>query len=250
MDQSYDVIVIGSGFAGPVAARKCAENGLKTLMIERSEKVGEKVISGLTIPIYGFLFGPTFIRDGNPPVERPVDGIINYIIKDIDSGDIEVDDTLMIPKPLSPIVAFGYNAYCMPFCEWEARKAVEAGAELVTSTTVTDVIVEDGAVKGVVIEGDRRIRSKIVIDAEGSQGLVAVRAGVRKRYPPETISLADTYDYEMPKDTVDRLMGLFHPLLVGMGRAADRAAARSRKRAHGMALPGEPPFHAGPVPEA
>ena len=207
MDQSYDVIVIGSGFAGPVAAMKCAENGLKTLMIERSEKVGEKVISGLTIPIYGFLFGPKFIRDGNPPVERPVDGIINYIVKDIDSGDIEVDDTLMIPKPLSPIVAFGYNAYCMPFCEWEARKAVEAGAELVTSTTVTDVIVEDGAVKGVVIEGDRRIRSKIVIDAEGSQGLVAVRAGVRKKYPPETISLADTYDYEMPKETVDRLMG-------------------------------------------
>ncbi len=207
MDQSYDVIVIGSGFAGPVAAMKCAENGLKTLMIERSERVGEKVISGLTIPIYGFLFGPAFIRDGNPPVERPVDGIINYIIKDIDSGDIEVDDTLMIPRPLSPIVAFGYNAYCMPFCEWEARKAVEAGAELVTSTTVTDVIVEDGDVKGVVIEGGRRIRSKIVIDAEGSQGLVAVRAGVRKRYPPETISLADTYDYEMAKDTVDKIMG-------------------------------------------
>jgi flavin-dependent dehydrogenase len=207
MDQSYDVIVIGSGFGGPVAAKKCAENGLKTLMIERSEKVGEKVISGLTIPIYGFLFGPAFIRDGNPPVERPVDGIVNYIVKDIDAGAIEVDDTLMIPRPFSPIVAFGYNAYCMPFCEWEARKAVEAGAELVTSTTVTDVIVEGGAVAGVVIEGGRPIRSKIVIDAEGSQGLVAVRAGVRKRYPPEAISLADTYDYEMAKETIDRLLG-------------------------------------------
>ena len=124
-DKQYDVIVIGSGFAGPVAARKCAEHGLRTLMIERSEKVGEKVISGLTIPIYGFLFGPDFIQDGNPPVERPVDGIINYIIKDIESGDIDKDDTLMIPRPFSPVVAFGYNAYCMAFCEWEAKKAVE-----------------------------------------------------------------------------------------------------------------------------
>ncbi len=207
MDQSYDVIIIGSGFAGPVAARACAQKGLKTLMIERSENVGEKVISGLTIPIYGFLFGPAFIRDGNPPVERPVDGIINYIIKDIDAGDIEIDNTLMIPKPLSPVVAFGYNAYCMPFCRWEAQKAVEAGAELLTSATVTDVIVEDGVVRGVIIDEGRPIRSKIVIDAEGSQGLVAVKAGVRKKYPPEAISLADTYDYEMPKDKIDEIFG-------------------------------------------
>ena len=88
IQQEYDVIVIGAGFGGPVAARKCAGAGLKTLMLERSENPGEKVISGLTIPVYGFLFGPAFIRDGNPPVERPVDGIRNYIIYDIKAGDI------------------------------------------------------------------------------------------------------------------------------------------------------------------
>jgi flavin-dependent dehydrogenase len=206
-DKQYDVIIVGSGFAGPVAARKCAEHGLRTLMIERSEKVGEKVISGLTIPIYGFLFGPNFIQDGNPPVERPVDGIINYIIRDIESGDIDTDDTLMIPRPFSPVFAFGYNAYCMAFCEWEAKKAVEMGAELMTSTTVTGLIVDGGVVRGVVVEGDRKIRSQIVIDAEGSQGLIAVEAGIRKRYPPEVISLADTYDYVMPKEKVDEIFG-------------------------------------------
>ena len=84
--QEYDVVVVGAGFAGPVAARKCAEAGLKTLMLERSGNPGEKVISGLTIPIYGFLFGPAFIRDGNPPIERPVDGIRNYIIYDKKPG--------------------------------------------------------------------------------------------------------------------------------------------------------------------
>jgi flavin-dependent dehydrogenase len=207
MDHDYDIIVIGSGFAGPVAARLCAEKGLKTLMIERSEQVGEKVISGLTIPVYGFLFGPAFIRDGNPPIERPVDGIINYIVKDIDAADFEIDDSLMIPRPLSPVLAFGYNAYCMPFCQWEAQKAVEAGAELLTSRAVTDLIREDGVVTGVIIEDGRRIRSRIVIDAEGSQGLVAVKAGIRKRYPPEAISLADTYDYVMPKAAIDALFG-------------------------------------------
>ena len=207
MEDEYDVIIVGAGFGGPVAAKKCADAGLKTLMIERSENVGEKVISGLTIPIYGFLFGPAFIRDGNPPIERPVDGIINYIIKDIEKGDIEIDDSLKIPKPFSPIYAFGYNAYCKPFCEWEVRKAIEAGAELKTSTVVTDVIMEADCVKGVITETEEKIRSRIVINAEGSQGLVAVKAGVRKRYPPETISLADVYDYEMPKDKLDEIFG-------------------------------------------
>src|SRR5437763_495892 len=109
MNDAYDVVVIGGGFGGSVAAQKCAQAGLKTLMLERSQNIGEKVISGLTIPIYGFLFGPDFIRDGNPPIERPADGIINYIIKDIDAGDIDIDDSLRVPRPFSPVIAFGYN---------------------------------------------------------------------------------------------------------------------------------------------
>ena len=207
MDEKFDVIIVGAGFGGPVAAKKCADAGLKVLMIERSENVGEKVISGLTIPFYGFLFGPAFIRDGNPPFERPADGIVNYIIKDIDAGDIDIDDSLKVPKPLSPIFAFGYNTYCKPFCEWEAKKAVEAGATLRTSTTAVDVIRENGYIKGIVTDKGDKLRAKIIIDAEGSQGLLAIKAGVREKYPPETISLADTYDYEMSKEDVDRIFG-------------------------------------------
>ncbi|MFW9941874.1 MAG: NAD(P)/FAD-dependent oxidoreductase [Candidatus Thorarchaeota archaeon] len=207
MDEEFDVIVVGAGFGGPVAARICAEAGLKTLMIERSENIGDKIISGLTIPFYGFLFGPDFIRDGNPPFERPADGIINYIIKDIDKGDIEIDDSLRVPKPFSPIIAFGYNAYCKPFCEWEVKKAVDAGTFLRTSTTVIDVIKEDDCITGIITDKGERILSKIVIDAEGSKGLLAIKAGIREKYRPETISLADAYDYVMSKDTIDKIFG-------------------------------------------
>ena len=204
--QEYHIIVIGAGFGGPVAAKKCADAGLKTLLLERSEHPGDKVISGLTIPIYGFLFGPDFIRDGNPPIERPVDGIRNYVICGLQPEDTETVE-LRIPKPLSPVVAFGYNAYCKPFCTWEAEQSVQSGAELRTSTTVTGLIKEDGRISGVIIEGDRQVRSKIVINCEGSQGILAVRAGVREKYPPQVISLADTYDYECPREVVDRIFG-------------------------------------------
>lgn len=203
----FDVIVVGAGFGGAAAARKCAEAGLKTIMIERSKEVGDKIISGLTIPFHGFLFGPAFIRDGSPPIERPVDGIVNYIVKDIESGDIDVDDSLKVPKPFSPVFSVGYNAFCKAFCEWEVRQAVEAGVELRTSTTVVDVIKEDGHIRGVQIEGGEWIRSKIVIDAEGSHGLLAIKAGVREKYPPDTISLADVYVYDMDKQDIDRIFG-------------------------------------------
>lgn len=203
----YDVVVVGAGFGGPVAAKRCAEAGLRTLIIERGERVGEKVISGLTIPFYGFLFGPAFIRDGNPPIERPADGIINFIVKDIDSGDIDIDDSLKIPRPFSPVLAFGYNAYCQPFCEWEAEKAVESGAEVRTSTVAVDVLREDGRVAGVVTDRGEEIGAGIVIDAEGAQGLLAIGAGIREKYPPEAISLADVYDYSMSKEDVDRVFG-------------------------------------------
>ena len=66
MEEDFDIIVIGAGFGGSVAAKLCADAGLKTLILERSENVGDKVISGLTIPFQGFLFAPAFIRDGNP----------------------------------------------------------------------------------------------------------------------------------------------------------------------------------------
>ncbi|MEW5736696.1 MAG: NAD(P)/FAD-dependent oxidoreductase [Thermodesulfobacteriota bacterium] len=204
---SYDVIVIGAGFGGPVAARLCARAGLSVLLLERGAEVGDKIISGLTIPFYGFVFGPDFIRDGNPPVERPVDGIINYIITDIEKGEMEIEDSLRIPAPFSPVLAFGYNAYCKDFCQWLARKAVEAGVTLRTGFAVSELLPEKGRIAGVVSDEGERIRAKIVINAEGSQGLLAVKAGVRKKYPPDTISLADVYDYEMDKEDVDRIFG-------------------------------------------
>jgi digeranylgeranylglycerophospholipid reductase len=207
IEVEYDVVVVGAGFGGAAAAKKCADAGLRTIMLERSEKVGEKIISGLTIPFHGFLFGPDFIRDGSPPIERPVDGIINYIIKDIEKNDIDIDDSLKVPKPFSPIFSVGYNAFCKAFCEWEVQQAIESGVELQMKTTIVDVIRVNGHIRGVKTEKNEHIWAKIVIDAEGSHGLLAIQAGIRKKYPPDVISLADVYVYDMDKRDIDRIFG-------------------------------------------
>jgi electron transfer flavoprotein-quinone oxidoreductase len=180
-DETYDVVVIGAGFGGPVAARKCAEAGLKTLMLERAVVPGEKVVSGLVIPVYGFLFGPAFIRNGNPPIERPICSVVNNLVKNGET--YYTDRSLRVPKP----VALGYAAYCKPFCTWLADRAVEAGAELRTSVTARDVIRENGKVRGVVTDEGRKIAASLVIDAGGTQNDLSIKAGIRDKYTPEAI---------------------------------------------------------------
>lgn len=201
VDKGYDVIIVGAGFGGPVAAKKCAEAGLNTLMLERAAVPGEKVVSGLVIPVYGFLFGPAFIRNGNPPIERPICSVVNNLVK---NGEIYYTDrSLRMPKP----VALGYATYCKPFCTWLADRAVDAGAELRTSTTASDVITENGAVKGVVTDEGQRIGAKLVIDAGGTQNTLSIKAGIREKYVAEAIELYMLWDLEMAKEDVDRVFG-------------------------------------------
>ncbi|TET55993.1 MAG: FAD-binding protein, partial [Promethearchaeota archaeon] len=44
--KKYDLIIVGAGPGGSVAAKTGAENGLKTIFFERGRKPGEKNSSG------------------------------------------------------------------------------------------------------------------------------------------------------------------------------------------------------------
>ncbi len=209
MDDKYDVIVVGAGFGGPVAAKKCADAGLKTLLIERSAVPGEKVVSGLVIPIYGFLFGPAFIRDGNPPIQRPILSVMNRFVR---GGEIyDSDHTLNSPRPF----AVGYSTYCVPFCTWLTDRAVEAGADLQMSTAVVDLIQPNGKVEGVVTEAGE-VRAKVVIDSGGTQNTLSLKAGLRGKFIPEAVELYMLWDFKMAKADVDSVFGhsmeFFHAL--------------------------------------
>ena len=197
----YDVVVVGAGFGGSVAAKQCADSGLKTVMIEKGRAPGEKVVSGLVIPVYGFLFGPEFIRDGNPPIERPICSVMNRTIK---NGKIyNTDHSLRFPKPLT----VGYAAYCKPFCSWLADKAVASGVELKTSTVASELIIENGKTRGIVTDKGERIQSKIVIDAGGTQNTLSINAGIRKKFVPEAVELYMIWDFEMAKENIDKVFG-------------------------------------------
>lgn len=47
---NYDVIIFGGGTAGVAAAYTCAKNGLRTLLVEKTDVLGGAVTQGLVIP--------------------------------------------------------------------------------------------------------------------------------------------------------------------------------------------------------
>ena len=46
MDKEFDIVVVGAGTAGVVAALQTARTGLKTLLIEKNSQPGGTMTSG------------------------------------------------------------------------------------------------------------------------------------------------------------------------------------------------------------
>lgn len=184
-EQKYDVVVVGGSFGGLVAGKTAAEKGLKTLILERGAQPGDKILSGCGVPPWIFLEMPWLAE---APVERWLTGACNHIIE---GGEVHTSIKEEAPLTLPMI-------YCKDFLLWLAQKAVEAGAELRTSTVSTDVIKERGTIRGVVTDDGNEIRSDLVIAADGLWSMTAIKAGIRRRLQPDNILHLVCYDMVMP----------------------------------------------------
>lgn len=140
----YDVIVCGGGPAGIGAGYMAAKRGAKTLVIERSGRLGGMAISAMVSPFSVATFSPTVEK-----ICRRV-GFIGRSV-DFDMADVKVYDLL-----------------------------VEKGADVLLHADVLGPVMEGTRVKGVRVqctEGERVFKAKVVIDATGD-GIVAAAAGI------------------------------------------------------------------------
>ncbi|MCD6425796.1 MAG: NAD(P)/FAD-dependent oxidoreductase [Anaerolineales bacterium] len=60
--KTYDVVIVGGAIAGPVAAKFCAQQNLKTLLVEQFKVPREKPCSGIQFPYFEKIIG-----DSIPP---------------------------------------------------------------------------------------------------------------------------------------------------------------------------------------
>ena len=196
-NQTYDVVIVGGSVGGLAAGKEAAEKGLKTLILERGRKPGDKILSGCGVPPWIFLEMP-WLEEA--PIQRWVNQFCNH---NIENGDVHVS----VCAGNSPGISIPF-IYCKTFLGWLAEKAEGAGAELRTSTVSASVIKEEGHVRGVITEDGTEIRSDVVIAADGMWSMTATKAGIRRKLQPDNILHLVAYDMVMPsKEALEEALG-------------------------------------------
>jgi digeranylgeranylglycerophospholipid reductase len=166
MKQEYDIIVVGAGPAGSMAARFAAEQGVSVLMLEKDRDVGYPVRCGEAISKSG--------------VEEFIPSDDKWIAARISKFSFNAPDGTEV------IIEFGEAGYVLErrIFDYElARTAAEAGTEILTRAYVNGLLFDpDGKVSGVKYEfnGEQKeLKAKIVIAADGVESRVGRWAGLK-----------------------------------------------------------------------
>jgi digeranylgeranylglycerophospholipid reductase len=177
MKDQYDVIVIGAGPGGSIAAKTAAEKGLSVLMIEKRQEIGDPVRCAEGV-------SKVWLRKHIEPDHR-------WICADVKGSRIFSPDGSMIE--MAEEIAGGEVGYVLErklFDRALAFESAKAGADIMVKTRATGLIIEDGFVKGVKLMHlgeEKEIRSKVVIGADGIESKVGRWAGIDTSLKPGDI---------------------------------------------------------------
>ncbi len=174
---SYDVVVIGGGFAGFSAAVTAASSGVNTLLIERSGELGGMAtLAG----VCNFCTAGGGSLTGNGKIwGKVIDTLYKlhaigeeygYNVKY--NANINTIDHTFCPSALSPAMLY---------------IAQECGVNILFQTEFTDSITDNGTLTHIIIHNEsmlQAIECKVVIDGSGG-GVVAMQSG-GEAVPEET----------------------------------------------------------------
>jgi digeranylgeranylglycerophospholipid reductase len=171
----YDVVVVGGGPAGTVAARFAAQGGASVLLLEKdrdlgipvrcAEAVGRKTLNTYIVP------DPSWIAHELNEVR--------FIAPDGTPVDVQTSE-------------MGYILHRRLFDHELGRLAAEAGAKIQTRAYVNGLKMKSGVVTGVRVKfphGEREIGASIVIGADGVESRVGRWAGMRTHHALKDIAV-------------------------------------------------------------
>jgi len=194
----FDVVVVGAGPAGSAAAIEVARAGRSVCLLERGPSPGSKNMYGGVV--YGRILDtlvPAWWEQA--PVERWVTRRSTMLI----SGDQALTVDFRNPG-WGEAPHNGATAYRPEFDSWLAGVAVDAGAELVCSTTATGLIREAGQVVGVRTDrpnGD--LRASVVVACDGVNSFLAKEAGMYPHDDPSNFTVGVKETIALPRHVID-----------------------------------------------
>ena len=170
-----DVVVVGAGPGGSVAAREAAKLGLSVLLLEKRQEIGspvrcaEGIAHDMLVPFIEP--DPRWISATVTKAQIAVIGSEKTVTRQAEGGK-------------------GYILERRVFDRVLAEEAAQAGAQVMVKTAATGLLLEDGVVRGVVAwgpAGSMEIECAVVIGADGVESRVGSWAGL-----DTTLLLRDT----------------------------------------------------------
>jgi electron transfer flavoprotein-quinone oxidoreductase len=203
-EPDFDVIVVGAGIAGCVAAYQLAQQGRSVLLIERGEAPGSKNLSG------GVLYSrsiqevfPRFLDEA--PIERRITR--NYVSFLNAGSSVAVDyQDARLSDPVNAVTVLRARLDA-----WLGEKCEEAGVMVMPGVRVDQVLTEASAdgrrVVGVKAGADE-LRARVVIAADGVNSFIAREAGLRDQPPLQHLAVGVKAVVSLPKQVIDQRFGL------------------------------------------
>jgi digeranylgeranylglycerophospholipid reductase len=183
MKSEYDLLVIGGGPGGALAAKTAAEKGLSVCMIEKRPAIGAPVRCAEGI-------GEELLREFMAPDPK-------WISTQIDAARIIAPNgTEMDLNPEMAGNEVGFILDRKVFDRELVWQAANAGAEVYVKARAVDAILEDGSVTGAMVEyqGETRpVRAKIVIAADGVESKFARWCGMDTTVPMRELETCAQY---------------------------------------------------------
>jgi digeranylgeranylglycerophospholipid reductase len=170
--KKFDVIVVGAGTGGCLAAKTLAKAGLKVCMIDRKaeQNIGDKVCGDAIGKHHFDNIG--LAHPSGKELDQKIEGIKVY------SPDMETEVNVKGEG------VHGYLVNRLLFGQRLVKEAKDAGATLMDQTIVTDPIIKNGYIVGVSAKNlktdeNSELLAQVVVEASGHSAVL------RKKLPPE-----------------------------------------------------------------
>ena len=183
MKSKYDVVVVGGGPAGALAAKTAVEKGLSALIVEKRPAIGAPVRCAEGI--------------GKEALQEFIDPDPRWISAEMTGAGIVAPDGFFM-KLESGMAGnkVGYILDRKVFDRELVWKAAEAGADVAVKSRACSAILENGIVKGARVEHGGKItdvRAQVVIAADGVESKFSKWCGIDTTVPAREIMSSVQY---------------------------------------------------------